>query len=269
MEIYHLNCGTLYPRFPPNTQSILYCLLVETNDGLLLVDTGFGIQDYRRPTRMIKLFTWSLGMNRVEEETAISQVEQMGFRRTDVKHIVMTHLHCDHSGGLRDFPEAQVHVHAQELEAIENPEGFKARFYESEHWAHGPSWVVHVMDEEVEWFGFPSMRVQEGLVPDIRLIPLHGHSRGHCGVAIETESGWLLHCGDATYPFYKSNNPRPPYKPLPFYVMSPPLWLERNLIGEHTPQLRELYQRHGDEIQMICSNDIITFSEQVELHSLP
>ena len=28
--IVHLNCGTLNPHFPRNTQSILYCLLVET-----------------------------------------------------------------------------------------------------------------------------------------------------------------------------------------------------------------------------------------------
>jgi glyoxylase-like metal-dependent hydrolase (beta-lactamase superfamily II) len=252
----------MFPLFPRGTQSIIYCLLVETNDGLLLVDTGFGIQDYQQPTRFIKLFTASLGMPCSLEETAAYQVEALGYARDDVRHIVMTHMHSDHSGGLPDFPDAQVHVHELEYEAIQRPRGFKERFYEPAHWAHHPKWVIHKDLDEMDWFGYGSIRVQEGLVPDVRLIPLPGHSRGHCGVAIETATGWLLHCGDATYPFYQENEPAPPIKPLPSYVMSPPKWLERSLVGEHTPGLRDLVEKHGDEIQFVCSNDSISYSIQ-------
>jgi glyoxylase-like metal-dependent hydrolase (beta-lactamase superfamily II) len=262
-KIHHLNCGSLFPLFPRGTQSILYCLLVETNDGLLLVDTGFGFQDYVQPTIFIKIFMASLGMHHQLEETAVYQVERLGYSRKDVKHIVLTHLHCDHSGGLRDFPDARVHVHKLEYEAALSPKGFKERFYEPEHWAHGPEWVVHDEGgEENCWFGFRSIRVQEGLSPDVRLIPLHGHSRGHCGVAIQTSTGWLFHCGDATYPFYHENKPAGPIKPLPFYVMSPPKWLERSLIGEQTPRLKKLHKKHSDEIHFICSNDSISYSRQ-------
>jgi glyoxylase-like metal-dependent hydrolase (beta-lactamase superfamily II) len=260
MKIWHLNCGTLYPLFPRGTQSILYCLLVETNDGLLLVDTGFGIQDYEQPTRFIKLFIASLGMPRSLEETAAFQVEKLGYARDDVKHIVLTHLHCDHAGGLRDFPKAKVHVHAREYGAIQSPKGFKERFYEPDQWAHGPDWVIHETEETADWFSFPNLRISENLTPDVRLIPLHGHTRGHCGVAIETPGGWLLHCGDATWPFYCENDPLPPFKPLPDYVMSPPRWLEKNLVGEHTPRLRKLHEEHYPEIQLICSNDSISYS---------
>jgi hypothetical protein len=105
--------------------------------------------------------------------------------------------------------------------------------------------------------------VQEGLIPDVRLIPLHGHTRGHCGVAIQTLKGWLLHCGDATYPFYQENEPTEPFRPLPFYVMLPPKWLEKSLIGENTSHLKELHKKHGKEIQFICSNDVITYSRQL------
>lgn len=260
MKIHHLNCGTMYPRFPRGTQSILYCLLVETNDGLLLVDTGFGIQDYENPTWFTRIFIASLDMPRTLEETAAYQIEKLGYSRSDVKHIVMTHLHSDHSGGIRDFPNAKVHVHALEYEAVQNPKGFKEKFYDSTHWAHGPDWVIHDDLRTIDWFGFNSIQVREELFPDVRLIPLHGHTRGHCGIAIERSKGWLFHCGDATYPFYQKNEPAPPIKPLPFYVMSPPKWLERSLIGENTPQLRRLYEKHGDEIQFICSNDSISYS---------
>lgn len=262
MKIYHLNCGSMYPLYPRGTQSILYCLLVETNDGLLLVDTGFGVQDYEQPTRFIRIFTALLGMPCLIEETAVFQVEKLGYSRKDVKHIIMTHLHNDHAGGLRDFPEAKVHVHKLEYEAIQSPKGFKERFYEPAHWAHGPKWEVYGEEEQEDWYGFPNLRVQAGISTDVRLIPLHGHTRGHCGVAIEAQNVWLLHCGDATYPFYHKNEPAAPIKPLPFYIMSPPKWLEKNLIGEHTPRLKELYEKHGDEIQFICSNDSISYSMQ-------
>jgi glyoxylase-like metal-dependent hydrolase (beta-lactamase superfamily II) len=260
MRIHHLNCGSLYPLFPPNTRSILYCLLVETAKGLLLVDTGFGIQDYQRPTRFIKLFTASLGMKRELDETAAYQVEKLGFSREDVRHIVLTHMHCDHAGGLRDFPDARVHLHAPEYEAIQNPVGFKERFYEPAHWSHNPKWEVYSSQEEEDWFSFRCIRVRTESTLDVRLIPLTGHTRGHCGVAIKTHQGWLLHCGDATFPFYHKNEPAPPFKPLPSFVMAPPKWLEKSLIGEQTTRLRELHEKHSDTIEFICSNDSITFS---------
>ena len=34
---------------------------------------------------------------------------------------------------------------------------------------------------------------------DVLMVPLPGHSRGHVGVAVNTGSGWLLHCGDAYF----------------------------------------------------------------------
>jgi len=41
------------------------------------------------------------------------------------------------------------------------------------------------------------VRALPGARDDVLLIPLPGHSRGHCGVAVKTGEGWLLHCGDA------------------------------------------------------------------------
>jgi len=45
VPVCHLNCGTLRPTWP-RIEAIVYCLLVPTGDGLLLVDTGLGLQDY-------------------------------------------------------------------------------------------------------------------------------------------------------------------------------------------------------------------------------
>jgi glyoxylase-like metal-dependent hydrolase (beta-lactamase superfamily II) len=68
---------------------------------------------------------------------AIRQVEKLGFAVSDVRQIVQTHL--DHVGGLSDFPEARVHVHATELDAAMARRGIKARDrYRPRMWAHHP-----------------------------------------------------------------------------------------------------------------------------------
>lgn len=261
MTIYHLNCGTIHPLYPRGTESILYCLLVETDDGLLLVDTGFGVKDYLDPTPFIRLFVRLLGMDRRLEETAFNRVRALGFTREDVKHIILTHLHCDHTGGLADFPHAQVHVYATEYEIAMHPRGPLARFYEQDHWRHGPNWRIHDGAEVIDWFGLDSIRIDDITSPDVRLVPLPGHTIGHCGVAISEDGKWLLHAGDSTYPFYQDGDPRPPHKPLPWYVMRPPKILERVVAGNQTPRLQSLLQAHGDSIQIICSNDSITYSQ--------
>ena len=53
MSIHHLNCGTMRP-YLPSLKSLNYCLLVETNQGLILVDTGFGTRDYLAPSPIMR-----------------------------------------------------------------------------------------------------------------------------------------------------------------------------------------------------------------------
>jgi glyoxylase-like metal-dependent hydrolase (beta-lactamase superfamily II) len=260
MTIHHLNCGTLNPLFPRNCQSVLYCLLVETSNGLLLVDSGFGVEDYTNPTPFIRVFVKLLGMDKNLEETAVRRVEALGFDRTDVKHIALTHLHCDHTGGLRDFPHSQVHVFSDEYDAAMQPKGLLKRFYEPTHWGYSPDWRIHGRAKMTDWFGFDSIRIDEIDDPEVCFVPLPGHTKGHCGVAIADGDGWLLHAGDSTYPFYQDSDPLPPIKPLPPYVKNPPRFLEGLIVGNQTPKLRSLLSKNAPQLRIICSNDSITYS---------
>lgn len=55
-------------------------------------------------------------------------------------------------------------------------------------WAHGPRWVPHGVEGE-RWQGFEAVRVLPGLGAEVLLVPLVGHSEGHCGVAIAAGGG--------------------------------------------------------------------------------
>src|SRR6202020_2717052 len=94
-----------------------HCLLIESEDGLVLVDSGLGVEDVNEPRRLGFLFNAMVRPRLDVAETALRQVVDLGYRPSDVRHIVPTHLDLDPAGGLSDFPDAAVHVFAAELRA--------------------------------------------------------------------------------------------------------------------------------------------------------
>lgn len=177
---------------------VAHCLLLETNEGLVLVDTGLGLRDIAQPRSLGGLFTGLLRPVLDPSETAVEQVRARGWRPEDVRHIVLTHLDLDHAGGLADFPHAQVHVFHREHDAAMAPTWRETSRYLSAQWAHGPQWVRHEPDGE-RWHGFERVRAVPGLGDDVLMIPLHGHTRGHCAIAVRADEGWLVHAGDAYF----------------------------------------------------------------------
>jgi glyoxylase-like metal-dependent hydrolase (beta-lactamase superfamily II) len=58
-------------------------------------------------------------------ETALYQVQRLGYKPEDVKHVVITHMHLDHAGGLADFPHADIHIFELEYEHIMRRPGWE------------------------------------------------------------------------------------------------------------------------------------------------
>ncbi|QDU22001.1 MBL fold metallo-hydrolase [Urbifossiella limnaea] len=187
----HLNCGWLHA--PPNPRASCHCLLLEAPTGLALIDTGVGLHDVRDPEgRIGRELIELVGFQFREEDTALRQVERLGFRADDVRDIVLTHADPDHAGGLADFPFARVHLAAEELDALS---AGNARYLPAQ-FAHEPRWEPHA-HSGMTWFGLPARPLNLGA--EVLLVPLFGHTSGHCGVAVRTGGRWLLHAGDAYY----------------------------------------------------------------------
>jgi len=243
MSVRFLNCGSMRPYFPPVENGITG-LLIETNQGPVLVDTGFGVSDYTNPGKWMQAFTGLMRSPRDVDETALHQIQRLGYQSSDVRHIVMTHMHLDHAGGLPDFPHAKVHLYQLEYEHVLG--GRTSVFFIKEHWAHGPVWVPHELSGE-KWYDFDAIRL-EGFDPELWLIPLIGHTPGHCGVAIRQEGGWIFHGGDAV--------------PFNMAVDDAPDWLSRLFIGPHVPRIREFMKMHP-EVQVVGAHMSLDFYEQV------
>ena len=206
------------------------CLLLETDKGPLLVDTGLGLHDYENPSTLVRFYIADTGIHMDAEQAAVRQIIRFGWKPEDVHHIVMTHLHFDHAGDLPDFPGSQIHVYSPEYAAMCKPRGLVERMaYNRPDFDHDVHWVLH-NKVDTRWFEFDAIRLN--FEPEMYLIPLPGHTRGHCGVAIRDDSGWLFHAADALPTNAK------------FDLL--PSWIYKLVIGPHVPRLKAFADSHPE-----------------------
>jgi glyoxylase-like metal-dependent hydrolase (beta-lactamase superfamily II) len=229
---------------------VAHCLLVETGERLVLVDTGFGVDDVEQFSDRLGPTVRLLGMRRDRELPAVRQVTALGHRASDVTDVVVTHLDLDHAGGLPDFPRARVHVHARELAAARAPSARERMRYVSAHWQHGPRWQEHTEGGD-SWMGFASARP---LGDDVVLVPLHGHTQGHCGVAVRRPSGgWLLHAGDAY--FHAGDKEQPRHCPPGLRAFQRLVAIDDGARRHNLARLQELHRDRSDEVTVFCAHD--------------
>lgn len=255
MKIHHLNCGSmrqLDPTYdgPPSAPAVNHCLLVETPDsGLVLVETGLGLDNIRRPADTLGAWAEMAEPVLHEEETAIRQIARKGFDPNDVRHVIVTHLDVDHCGGLPDFPQATVHVLAAELHAA-TTEAPSLR-YRPAHWAHGPQWRTYESFGD-QWFGFTAVQ-PTGLPEEIKLVPLSGHTSGHTGVAVHNGSRWLLHCGDAYY-YHRELNENPEVHPV-LDIVQTRSEVDHDQRVDTQSRLRILARDHAQDVTLFSAHD--------------
>jgi glyoxylase-like metal-dependent hydrolase (beta-lactamase superfamily II) len=149
----------------------VHAFVVETPAGVVLIDTGTGSFGPYRPWANADPDAWA------ELDVA------------DVEHVVLTHLHADHAGGMEDerseprFPNAAYHLHPSDL-----------RHFESEH----PDAYVAVRPaERLEELGV--LRTQDAnhdVAPGVRVVHAPGHTPGHRAVLIQDGGQALLLTGD-------------------------------------------------------------------------
>ena len=123
-----------------------------------------------------------------EEEQIHVALSKAGIAPESVTDILLTHLHWDHTGGMKAFPGVRYHIQKDELRSLAHLKPNEETYYHPAHFMpHLDQMVLH--DGDVALF--------DGLT----LIRTARHTPGHQSVLVETEAGTLALAGDLPFDY--------------------------------------------------------------------
>lgn len=237
---------------PKGPVCVCHVLLLETDNGLVLIDSGFGIDDCADPKGRIGPVRFFTRPEFEAREAAANQLDRMGFDRADVRHIVLTHLDSDHVGGAADFPNATLHVtSAEAVAAFASPTRAEKVRYGRQQWVNDRDVVEHDPGGEA-WRGFSAAKELDEIAPGIVLVSLPGHSRGHACIAVDAGHRWVLHCGDA---FYHYGTLDGTYVPRTLWTMETLVAFDRKKMWDNHARLSELYAKAEPDLCIVPAHD--------------
>jgi len=158
-------------------------LLVETRDGLVLIEAGCGDKWTDKERAMYAL----------APRTAVDALAEAGVDPREIAHIVLTHLHFDHAAGLTAFdgvgttnlvpvfPNARIHVQRTEWQDALANKSTMTRTYLRSH--------LEPIAQAVE--------LHEGATAPldrIELLPTRGHTWGHQSILVRPPAGEVSPC---------------------------------------------------------------------------
>ncbi|MDG6914311.1 MAG: N-acyl homoserine lactonase family protein [Nitrososphaerota archaeon] len=112
----------------------------------------------------------------------------------DVRNLVLTHLHTDHSSFIGEFRRARVFVQSREVEFARNPLPTQAQFFDG-----GALEALQKSDVEL-------VDGDKGISGGVRLVHTPGHTPGSQSVSVELDKSDFVICGD-TIPMYHNWRP--------------------------------------------------------------
>lgn len=164
----------------------VYMALLETDKGWVLIDTGLNPQGVLEPEK-----AWGERAKVVRPELKPQddvrfRLRELGLETKDIKYVIHTHLHWDHTGGNRFFTEATFFVQKAEYRFAYWPDRHVQASYMRDHFHCGVHYETVEGDVEI--------------LPGITLLHTPGHTPGHQSVLVNLANGeYLLFSGDAAY----------------------------------------------------------------------
>ncbi len=162
----------------------LNCVLVRSNDKLILIETGAGGKDATRRQA-----------SPLSEGNLLAELAALGVPPEEIDVVVNTHLHADHCGwNTREleagelsptFPRARYLIQRGEWEAATRPNERTRATYLSENLLPlEEAGVLELIDGEIT------------VTPEITIIPSPGHTENHASVILTSGGETAIYIGD-------------------------------------------------------------------------
>ncbi|MBA2663369.1 MAG: MBL fold metallo-hydrolase [Bradymonadaceae bacterium] len=174
---------------------------VHSEHGPILVDAPYGHDGPKNASVLMASMLRATGLKFREEWSVVPRLEQLGYQGTEIKHILMTHLHSDHTGAMKELTHATFHLFEQEWSFPFTLSPIKAMF---NGYARAD---FSGLSEQVKLHESPQLGEDEALRGvdvfgdgSVEMIPLHGHSPGMAGYRFTLADGRrIFHVGDAAF----------------------------------------------------------------------
>jgi len=183
--------GNTYADYMP-----IWVWVIEHPEGIIVIDTGdvkeSCYNDFYKNESIGTKFSLKLMSNRRDiskQDELDTQLNRLGIRPEQVSKVVLTHLHADHTNGLRFFPGNEIIVHEDEYR---KPYANLASTY--------PRWfnptLVSFLKDRIDSFdvAYPLTKSE-----DLLLVPTPGHTYHHASVLLKTDHEHILFAGDTSY----------------------------------------------------------------------
>ncbi len=155
--------GNKDEKFPASLQNFLIDM---GNGEVILVDTGFApetpFKGYRKVNDYMDAF------------------KALGYKKEQVKAILVTHKHPDHTGELKEFPNAKIYIGPEDADALKLTGENIIRC----EYTDGP---------------YKNFEHCQKIADGVYFIKAHGHTKGNSIVIVEGDSVYYMMHGDVTY----------------------------------------------------------------------
>lgn len=173
----------------------IWSWLIEHPEGNFLIDTGLSTDvhqdNYFKSLDFVSRYYFEQQMKfKINKEEEIhSLLKSINIKPESIDKIILTHLHIDHTGGLKHFPNTPILVNQREWKTKDG--SFPKLFPPNMHLKQ------LTLNQSYESFERSHFLTKN---KDLVLVETQGHTRGHCSVILALDdNNWMFFAGDLAY----------------------------------------------------------------------